>query len=397
MIKKSNEYLLIKRSIEFLHIQKSNSDLQIDSITDPIYESPACKKHQPEIKLHIFPEIEINNYKSFIAPHLNNNKSIDFSINSFLDNIKEEYKNICIETPFVTGNLTFGEKKDRFPTSCTFQNWQKNRYGDILCTENSRVIIKKQKFLELSSSHICISFETTFQQSYEKTYEEIYINANFIQADPSTEIYIATQAPIPCSMPDFFEMVWSQNTRIIVVLTAVCEGGRKKMDEYWSNKNPLTFGNYIVEIQNEKIEDELIIRKFLIKNLCTDQTREITQLHYQKWPDKGIPPPESCIKLYLKMRELQKNRNNNEKTIIHCSAGIGRTAVFAAISAGIEKIDQLYKKYGNNISRDLLNNEINLTKFIIELRKQRDGSVQTWEQYCFIYDSLNMYIAHYLK
>lgn len=48
--------------------------------------------------------------------------------------------------------------------------------------------------------------------------------------------YIATQAPLPDTVDDFWMMVWEQKCATIVMLTKEMEGGRVKSHKYWPEK-----------------------------------------------------------------------------------------------------------------------------------------------------------------
>lgn len=55
-----------------------------------------------------------------------------------------------------------------------------------------------------------------------------YINANFISGEvPGSEVrYIATQGCLPGTVNDFWNMVWQEKTRVIVMTTNELERGR---------------------------------------------------------------------------------------------------------------------------------------------------------------------------
>ncbi|KAI5293211.1 hypothetical protein KEM52_005737 [Ascosphaera acerosa] len=88
----------------------------------------------------------------------------------------------------------------------------KNRYKDIYPFDHSRVRLKR-----------------TSQDSCD------YVNASFIKSSRSNRQYIATQAPIPSTFADFWRLVWEQDARAIVMLTAELEGFHVKCHPYWKD------------------------------------------------------------------------------------------------------------------------------------------------------------------
>lgn len=67
-----------------------------------------------------------------------------------------------------------------------------------------------------------------------------YINANYIRwkvddsvgnetgNDPSGKVYIATQGCLPSTIVDFWQMVWQENCRVIVMTTKETERLKNK-------------------------------------------------------------------------------------------------------------------------------------------------------------------------
>lgn len=79
----------------------------------------------------------------------------------------------------------------------------KNRYGNLLPYDHSRVVLKK-----------------------DSPTDSDYINANFIDGFRKTNRYIAMQGPIDATINDFWRCVWQFKCHQIVVLTNLEENGK---------------------------------------------------------------------------------------------------------------------------------------------------------------------------
>lgn len=57
-----------------------------------------------------------------------------------------------------------------------------------------------------------------------------YINANFIKDELHGEVvYIAAQGPLPATVVAFWQMIFEQNCRVIMMLTNEVEGGKARL------------------------------------------------------------------------------------------------------------------------------------------------------------------------
>lgn len=77
-----------------------------------------------------------------------------------------------------------------------------------------------------------------------------YINANYIngEARDRQKAYIACQGCLKATIPAFWQMMWEEDSRVIVMTTGVVERGKNKCAPYWPSDSEATvFGNYIVE------------------------------------------------------------------------------------------------------------------------------------------------------
>lgn len=90
-------------------------------------------------------------------------------------------------------------------------------------------------------------------------------------------------------------------------------------------------------------------REFELEGLTLDQfrvTREdktifVHHLHYQEWPDHGVPKsPDSILELRRVMKTLQTNSDKVSPTVVHCSAGVGRTGTLIGLDNILNQIEE---------------------------------------------------------
>ncbi|KAK4938854.1 phosphotyrosine-specific ptp2-like protein [Elasticomyces elasticus] len=157
-----------------------------------------------------------------------------------------------------------------------------------------------------------------------------YINASHVKAEFSNRRYIATQAPIPATFNDFWRVVWEQQVRVIVMLTAEAEGGQVKSHTYWNageygplklkklserrvtletksnvpkvapssrpSLGPRRSTTAGVPTQNDVKSAPLRTPSAMIRHFSLSHSaqpfkpiREVTQIQYEDWPDFGAP------------------------------------------------------------------------------------------------------------
>ncbi|KAI1076583.1 hypothetical protein F5B20DRAFT_572799 [Whalleya microplaca] len=198
----------------------------------------------------------------------------------------------------------------------------KNRYKDILPFEHARVRLADR------TEGACD-----------------YINASHVRTSRSYKRYIASQGPLPATFEDFWSVIWDQDVRVIVMLTAESEGGQLKCHSYWQSREfgsirlkPLSEKKVSLDIDKHRTRSAagpssvnstsesgrrrantvntpesasstpqppqtqsetpyVIIRKFALSHAAHpfSPIREITQLHYPSWPDFGAPAQPSHL------------------------------------------------------------------------------------------------------
>ncbi|XP_036963340.1 receptor-type tyrosine-protein phosphatase beta-like isoform X3 [Acanthopagrus latus] len=232
------------------------------------------------------------------------------------------------------------------------ENRGKNRYNNILPYDSTRV---KLSYVD---DDPCSD----------------YINASYIPGNNFRREYIATQGPLPGTKDDFWKMVWEQNVHNIVMVTQCVEKGRVKCDHYWPfDHDPLYYGDLIVRMLSESVLPEWTIREF---NICSEEqlsfTRLVRQFHYTVWPDHGVPETtQSLIQFVRTVRDYVNRSPGSGPTVVHCSAGVGRTGTFIVL-------DRVLQQLNTKDSMDIYGS-------VFDLRLHRSHMVQTEVQYAYIH------------
>ncbi|CAM9997386.1 unnamed protein product [Bubo scandiacus] len=232
------------------------------------------------------------------------------------------------------------------------ENRGKNRYNNILPYDTSRVKLSNVDDDPCSD----------------------YINASYIPGNNFRREYIATQGPLPGTKDEFWKMAWEQNVHNIVMVTQCLEKGRVKCDHYWPlDQDSLYYGDLIVEMLSESVLPEWTIREFKI---CSeeqlDSTRLIRHFHYTVWPDHGVPETtQSLIQFVRTVRDYINRTPDTGPTIVHCSAGVGRTGTFIALDRILQQLD----------SKDT----VDIYSAVHDLRLHRVHMVQTECQYVYLH------------
>ena len=98
--------------------------------------------------------------------------------------------------------------------------------------------------------------------------------------------------------------------------------------------------------------------------------RSITHYQYIHWPDFGSPPTKSLVKL---VRQVGASKPD-KPMVLHCSAGLGRSGVFASVHAALEcHVDKRH---------------VDVHRVVATQRQQREGMVQTQQQYRACYETI---------
>ncbi|CAH1251055.1 PTPRQ [Branchiostoma lanceolatum] len=229
-------------------------------------------------------------------------------------------------------------------------NSSKNRYTNILPYDHSRVELHPLEEDENSD----------------------YINANYIPGYRFEREFIATQGPVPFTVPDFWRMVWEQNSRVIVMLTQCWERGKAKCERYWpEDEEPVFYGDIVVKMLSENKETDWTCREFELAN--NSHSRCVRQYQFTSWPDHGVPEDTAASLQFVRM--VRRNIGEGAGPIvIHCSAGVGRTGTFITLDRLLQHMED--------------HDQVDIFGIVHQMRLYRVFMVQTQEQYIFIHQCI---------
>ncbi|XP_040985193.1 receptor-type tyrosine-protein phosphatase eta isoform X5 [Aquila chrysaetos chrysaetos] len=228
------------------------------------------------------------------------------------------------------------------------ENRGKNRYNNVLPYDISRVKLSDQ-----SSA------------------TDDYINANYMPGYNSKKAFIAAQGPLPNTIEDFWRMIWEKNIYSIVMLTKCVEQARTKCEQYWPDEQSKSYGDIIVTMVSEIVLPEWTIRDFTVEKSNTPESHTVRQFHFTSWPDHGVPETtDLLINFRHLVHEYSSQNPIDSPTLVHCSAGVGRTGTFIAIDRLIQQIE--------------MENTVDVYGVVYDLRMHRPLMVQTEDQYVFL-------------
>ena len=261
-----------------------------------------------------------------------------------------------------TALAPIGRKRAKKAASSS-ANVRKNRYPDILAYDATR---------------------TKLSSKFHKGTND-YINANYIRApwaDKKPAGHIAAQGPLPDSIHLFWQLVWEQQSNIVVMVTSLVEGGRQKCAQYWPSlkeggeANSSTYADFTVTTTAEQKFPTYVLRTFELKvspSIAKDQTvRTIHQYAFLKWPDHGVPGSVYDLLDFHSAVAAKRNECGSGPAVVHCSAGVGRTGTFIIL-------DFLKQMVASGVG------PLDIIALARNMRMCRNYMVQSLEQFVFVH------------
>lgn len=255
--------------------------------------------------------------------------------------------------------------------------------------DNAERLIQHKQFQSLNRYSDILPYQETVVRIVDE--EELttknYINANFISNpfhEGDVRNFIATQGPLQHTAPQFWRMIEVFKVLTIVSIVEHASLGNRCY-QYWPSSLPLDIEHYRVNVK-QRYENELYHFKTLeVTNKATDKIFEVNHFHIFGWVDHSVLSLDELgdyMELLIKVRKDMDNKAVGP-TVVHCSAGIGRTGAFVAS----------YYLYNHWLKCREQHRPFTFSIFALvrNLREQRFGFVQTVSQYRFLYQLINYF------
>ncbi|KAL3122830.1 hypothetical protein niasHT_005769 [Heterodera trifolii] len=210
-----------------------------------------------------------------------------------------------------------------------------NRYRDVICAEQGRVRLDNGR----------------------------YIHANWITALGETALHLHARP----TRDDLRRLLgqWSlqENIESIVMLCDTVEQNKTKCHQYWPtpDKKQLHFANKTIAvhfIEETALEPDLYRTKLAV--LTRNGTVYVHHFHWRRWPDRGVPQNDLApLRLLFHVQQFRRSVESD----------------------GLETLVALHIAY-DTLQRG---QRLNILALARNLRQHRAQSVQTLDQYLYIY------------
>ena len=250
-----------------------------------------------------------------------------------------------------------------------------NRYSDLIPYKYNAVSFRK------------------ITNNNETERDNTYFNASYIDGPfkMDEKCFIATQGPLQSTISKFYQMIYENDIKLIIMLCAFEEEGRKKCEHYLPHQtqSEITFEDN--ELKVSLIKEEWVIMDCLVKRelniIHNGNVKTITHIQMLNWPDHSEPDAssgwDSLSYLIQSIAETRKTFSNIP-ILLHCSAGTGRTGTLIAIF-NLVKCLYFFKQVNYDQQVKPFFSVFNMVR---RLREQRPKMVSSFEQYVFIYKFL---------
>ncbi|MEQ2264480.1 hypothetical protein XENORESO_009402 [Xenotaenia resolanae] len=123
------------------------------------------------------------------------------------------------------------------------------------------------------------------------------------------------------------------------------------------------------------MESNWTLREFRVKHTNDSEERTVKHFHFTAWPDHGVPQgTEVLIHFRGLVRQHIESAGSEAPTVVHCSAGVGRTGTIIALDVLLQQLER--------------EQAVGINNFVHKMRRHRSHMVQTESQYVFLHQCI---------
>ncbi|TKR81789.1 hypothetical protein L596_015607 [Steinernema carpocapsae] len=262
----------------------------------------------------------------------------------------KDFVDKCLDSSMEELKTEYELTREIYPTDRQFQCFRhpkhsfKNRYHDIYCLDNTRVVLRFPNRDEEAS----------------------YVHANYVDGKNLRNKFILTQGPLMKTVGDFWRMVWQEKVSLIIMVCDHVEEDRKKCAEYLPTRERTDVANLQIKRRSQTVHKYNLTETKITLTYGNRDRHEVTHWKWLGWPDHKVP--EKDVRIPFRLLQVARAHKN---VIVHCSAGVGRSGTLVAMEICLMDL--------------LAGTRLNVPDCVKFLRAKRAHAVQTFSQYLFIY------------
>ncbi|XP_071799488.1 uncharacterized protein [Asterias amurensis] len=203
-----------------------------------------------------------------------------------------------------------------------------------------------------------------------------YINATFLDGSKGKHSYIATQAPLPCTLDDIWRLVFDYKSYCIIMLNSL----ESNVPQYWPEEDTeIQVGPLTVKLKSvDQQTDDMIVRQFTIFKK-SEEMQTVCHIQFMKWPSgKDIPSsPPSLLKVLATVKMWAQEHPDGPLTV-QCIDGEGCSGTFCTLVTLLDRLEQ--------------DGVIDVFQAVKKLRSTRAGMVKTLAQYQLCYQLIKLHL-----
>lgn len=230
-----------------------------------------------------------------------------------------------------------------------------------------------------------------------------FVHSNFVPGPLGPRSVMLAEGPKPGSLAHWWETIWHNRVLLIAMVNPLSEG---KVAPYWSPAIgvPLKFASLKVTTMN--IEVVQLAHKTMYRTMLRvergSQIRRLRHFSYLVWPDGrpgGLHSARSLLNFTLELHHeqvavLRSASGRPSPLLIHCSDGLGRSAVVAALLLAWHRLrsPSATPSVSTHPVRPITQ-RLSIPDIVFQLRAARAGAIPSLRHYLFLHLALLQGVA----